>query len=248
MKIIPLHVGTLIIEKSIFTPRRDFGVQFAAPSIIWYIEGAEKKILVDTSFRDAKASSRVHAPHVVERNPDQEIEAALAKIGLKPDQIDIVVMTHLHWDHCQNNPLFKKAKFLIQAEELRYAISPLPPHRASYEALTAGMRPYWLDTPNIQVVEGDRKIVEGVSIIYTPSHSPAHQSVMVETKAGNIVITGDIVFTYQNWGSSELGTHIPGASYVNLEDYWRSLQKIERLASLILPSHDPAVFNKSEYP
>ena len=248
MKIIPLHVGTLIVEKSLLTPRRNFGVQFNAPSIIWYIAGAKKKILVDTSFRDARESSRVHAPHKMERNSEQEIEAALAKIGVKPDQIDVVILTHLHWDHCQNNHLFKNARFVVQAEELRYAIAPLPPHRMAYEALTMGMRPYWLDTPKIEVVEGDKEIADGVSVIYTPSHSPGHQSVIVETEAGKIAIAGDMVSTYENWGNSELGTHVPSGQFVNLEDYWRSLQRLEKIASLVLPSHDPAVFKKAEYP
>ena len=248
LSVVPLHAGDLVVDKSLMTPRRDFGVKVKAPSVIWYIDGSNKKILVDTSFKDARASSKMHAPFVVERGPEQEIVRILGKIGVKPEEIDIVILTHLHWDHSQNNDLFKNAECIIQREELRYAIAPLPPHRGQYEALTAGMRPGWLDTPKVSMIDGDREIADGVSVICTPGHTPGFQSVVVQTQKGRIVIAADTVNTYENWGSSKLGTHLPGGIYVNLEHYWQSLEKIERIADIVLPGHDAAVFKKDRYP
>jgi hypothetical protein len=78
LSIIPLNVGTMYIDKSLATPRKNFGQEFLSPSIIWYIENAEKKILVDTSFKDAQLASKTHAPQRIERAPAQEIKTALA--------------------------------------------------------------------------------------------------------------------------------------------------------------------------
>lgn len=249
LSVIPLHAGDMVVDKSLLTPRRDFGVKVKSPSVIWYIDGSNKKILVDTSFKDAGVSSRVHAPFKVSRDPDQEIGKLLAKIGLKPEDIEIVILTHLHWDHSQNNNLFKNAEFIMQKEELRYAIAPLPPHRMTYEAFTAGMRPGWFDTPpKVRVIDGDKEITDGVSVICTPGHTPGFQSVVVRSQKGNIVIAADTVNTFENWGSSALGTHLPGGVLVNLEDYLQSMEKIEEIADIVLPGHDAAVFKKERYP
>jgi len=248
LSIIPLLVGAMYVDKSLATPRKNFGQEFLSPSIIWYIQNAEKKILVDTSFKDAKLSSKIHAPQRIERSPAQEIKTALAGIGVKPEDIDIVILTHLHWDHSQNNDLFVNAEFIVQRSEMQYAICPLPPHNKVYEAITAGLRPFWLDTPRWRVISGDIQVVKDVDIIYTPGHSPGFQSVIVKTAAGRYAIAADTVTVFENWGNTRQGTHIPGGIFVNLEDYWQSLAKLERCADVILPGHDLAVFNKSSYP
>jgi N-acyl homoserine lactone hydrolase len=248
LTIIPLDVGVLYNDKSNLTPRRDYGIQYKAASIMWYIEGSEKKIIVDTSFRSAQESSSLHPPLKAERSPQQEIENALSEIGVRPDSIDIVVLTHLHWDHCQNNHLFPRAKFFVQREELRYAIAPLPYHAAIYESITVNMKPLWLDLPDIEVVSGDRQIADGISLVYTPGHTPGHQSVVVDTSQGKIAIAGCMVPTFENWPDSEQDAYLPSSLFVDLEQYWQSLERIDRMSDLILPGHDPDVFRQRQYP
>jgi glyoxylase-like metal-dependent hydrolase (beta-lactamase superfamily II) len=248
LTIIPLDVGAIQTDKSNLTPRRDYGTPVEAASIIWFIDASPNKIIVDTSFKSVAMSSRLHHPIKVERRPEQEILRALSAIGVKPEAIDIVVLTHLHWDHCQNNQLFANARFIVQREELRYAIAPLHFHAAMYEALTINMRPLWLDTPNIEVVDGDRAIAEGVSVIFTPGHTPGYQSVLVESNHGKIAIAGCMVPTFENWPGSQQEDYLPSSLYVNLEQYWESLRRMDRMADLILPGHDPGVFKKGKYP
>ena len=248
LTIIPLQCGTMYIDKSLATPRKNFGQEFLSPSIIWYIEGTKKKILVDTSFKDAARASKIHAPQRIVRSPDQEIKAALARVGVKPEEIEIVLLTHLHWDHSQNNDLFVNAEFVVQRKELQYAICPLPPHNKVYEAVAAGLRPCWFDTPRWRVIDGDLDIVDGVKVITTPGHSPGFQSVLVKTDKGVYAIAADTVTMFENWGNTQKGTHVPGGIYVNLEEYWQSLAKLEKMADVVIPGHDPAVFDKSSYP
>jgi len=248
LSIIPLHVGTLYTDKSLITPRKNFGQEFGCVSIIWYIQGADKKILVDTSWKDSKQSSITHSPQRIERTPQQEIKTALAGIGVKPEDIDIVILTHLHWDHSQNNDLFVNAECIVQRIEMQYAIAPLPSHWKVYESVTAGMKPLWLNTPRWNVINGDVEVTKGVNIILTPGHTPGFQSVLVKTDKGVYTIAADNVGLFENWGNTKNGTHVPAPVNVNLEDYWQSLAKVERLSDFVLPGHDPKVFDKKSYP
>ena len=81
LTIIPLDVGVLYNDKSNLTPRRDYGIQFKAASIMWYIEGAKSKIIVDTSFRSAQESARLHAPLKAERLRSRNPQAHWPRSG-----------------------------------------------------------------------------------------------------------------------------------------------------------------------
>lgn len=248
LSIVPLNIGTIYTDNSLVTPRKNYGNEFACPVIVWYIQGSSKKILIDTGFKDTISSSEIHSPQKIERKPEQEIQTALGRIGVRAADIDIVILTHLHWDHCQNTDLFVNAKFVVQRAEMQYAICPLPSHKRLYESITAGLYPLWLNTKNWQVINGDTEIVEGVKVILTPGHSPGFQSVLIKTLKGVYAIASDNVTVFENWGDLESGTHVPGGTYVNLEDYWRSIARLENEADVILPGHDPNVFKQESYP
>lgn len=116
-------------------------------------------------------------------NGGAETNQPLREIGVMPEDIEIVILIHLHWDHASNNGLFKNATFLVQKKELEYASSPLPVHLKGYEAPQSGMRPHYLGV-KYTVTSGDYEVVPGVSTILTPGHSPGSQCVAVETEKG----------------------------------------------------------------
>ena len=133
LKIRPISTGRFMhAEKSNFTYGVDQGVKIRSTVIMFLIEGAKKKILVDTGGSDPEWASRYH--HPMERSAKEDPLKAIESLGLKPTDIDLIINTHLHWDHCFNNHLFPNARILVQAEELRYAISPLPCHALYYES------------------------------------------------------------------------------------------------------------------
>ena len=139
----PFNLGTLLsIDKSVFTLSRNQGVAIDAPCISWAILGGEKRILVDTGPSDPDWALRYHRP--LRKTPSQEIDQALKQVGLATDDIDLVIFTHLHWDHCFNLEHFSKATFLVQRSELRYAIAPLPSDKIPYEAGIPGVLPPWM--------------------------------------------------------------------------------------------------------
>ena len=118
LRIHPLLLGRYLkVEKSIFTYGFNQGVKFSASCIGWYIEGAEKKVLVDTGPSHPDLALKYH-PHLELSREDLGLHRALAGVGIKPQDIDLVVFTHLHWDHCYNAESLSRATFLIQSEEL----------------------------------------------------------------------------------------------------------------------------------
>ena len=111
---------------------------------------------------------------------------ALADRGMSPNDIDMVVLTHAHWDHVQNVDIFKNAQVAVGADELEYAKDPHPTDWA-----TSG---YFLDMLNrrdVLAVADGQELAPGVRILGTPGHSRGHVSVVAETPAGSVALTGD---------------------------------------------------------
>lgn len=243
----PLCAGTLIRDRSVFTYLRNIGQTIRFPIINWYIEGAEASILVDTAAPPPAESPAYAQPY--EQSPEQRMEMLLAGIGVRPEEIEIVILTHLHWDHCLNVHLFPRARFVIQRAELRYAAAPLPVHYGPYGGRPPGTRAFLPPDARIVVVEGDRQITKGVSVAHLPGHTPGLQAVRVETDGGSYLIASDNVPFYENWqGDSPLVPHIPSSIHVDLEAYFASFSRMEQIADFVLPSHDYGVLERSRYP
>jgi N-acyl homoserine lactone hydrolase len=176
-KIIPLPLCTIELDMAVLTYRFNYGKKIQVPVAAWYIEGADKRILVDTA---ANANLAIEFRGL----PAAEIksfESALAGVGVKPEDIDIVIQTHLQWDHCANTNQCKNAKVLVQEEELRFAFAPHPILAPTYEkSLFKGL--------NFVVVKGNYEVAPGIELLFTPGHTPGCQSVVVNTDHGKAVI------------------------------------------------------------
>jgi N-acyl homoserine lactone hydrolase len=238
----PLHVGSVIRDKSIFTYLRNMGQRIKAPIVAWLIEGRGRRILVDTGGHDP-GEIDLHGPY--DRTALQDPAAALKVWGVSPEEIDIIILTHLHWDHASNVDLFPKSRVIVQREELRYAAAPLPSHLWAYNLHPA----LQFQRDQYEIIHGDLQIEQGLSVHLTPGHSPGLQGVSVRTAKGVYFIAGDNVPLMEMWNARDLyGTaHWPGTIHVDLKTYFDSLHRIESLGDVILPSHDPCVLSQSEY-
>jgi N-acyl homoserine lactone hydrolase len=247
-KIKPILCGTLEIDKSAFLHGRNQGQIIQAPSYSWYLKGPEGKILVDTGYGDPELMSRLHRP--CRKSEEQKIENALKALGTSPEEIDIVVLTHLHWDHCGDLGLFKNATLIVRREELSYAIAPLGEDAVRYDSPTIGRIPSWLDK-KFEFIKGDKEIISGIDLIFTPGHTPGHQSVSVETEKGTYVIAGDAIPLHDNLIGTKDVKFISTGLYFDYQWWWESAEKILEIAGKkerILPGHDIEVIKKSEYP
>lgn len=229
-----------------FTYGIDQGVKIQAPILMWFIEGSNKRILVDTGGGDPDWAARYHYP--IERTKEEDPINAVKMLGLSPTDIDLIILTHLHWDHCFNNDLFPNAKIIVQQEEVCYAMNPLPCQALSYESQLIGMTPPWLKSLNrMEIINGEKEIEPGIRLIPLPGHTPGFQGVLVNMKSGRCMITGCTTPLWENWERNAQGFRIPSGIHANLFDYYNSFKKIESLADHVLPGHDMKVLKKKVY-
>jgi N-acyl homoserine lactone hydrolase len=124
---------------------------------------------------------------------------ALAEHDLSPADVRIVINSHLHFDHCGQNAVFKHAPFYIQRSELDRA------RRAETVAAQ------WFDFAGarFELLDGDAQIAEGVRVVATPGHTVGHQSVIVDTPDGGAVMIGDAAYTstvYRDFDDADVAT------------------------------------------
>lgn len=243
--IVPINVGNFeALPKQTCMYRMYREITYKAPCIMWYIKGTKNDIVVDLGPPDPAQCLENHGL-VITRDESQEPINALRSAGVSPDDVKIVILTHLHWDHTYGFHLFKNAKFLIQRREIAYAIAPLPCHNILYHEKSLGRPPFVDYLEKIEIIDGDYEVEGGVKIILIPSHSPGSQGVLIDTEKGKYFIAGDAVGLFECWDTVP---HVPSGIFNNLEDYYESFNKIEKIADYVLPGHDDKVFDLPVYP
>lgn len=245
-KIRPLHVGTFpTFEKSMFLFGVDPGKKISVPIVSWLIEGDKgEKVLVDTgpSSSDAPTSS-FHTNF--ESKHEQRIDQVLLSNGVDPEEIEHVIFTHLHFDHCYHPELLKNAKFYVQRSELLYAIHPIEWNHPFYEFnLLPGVTPSWLQVyDRLHPVDGDVELFPGIEMIHLPGHTPGLSGVAVNTTKGIYLIGGDAVPLMENWEGNGRQKHIPSAMVTDMIAYAHSFKKMENITDKVLPGHDFRAFD-----
>lgn len=241
LSIVPLSLGTLPFDKSFMTYMQGAGTRIEVPLLAYLIQGGETEILVDTGPPPPDWCEKHHRP--IRQAEGERLDAALQAVGVSPSDVGIVVMSHLHWDHCGANHLFSDATFYVQRSELQYAAAPLPTHVRPYQAPQTGLDPLWRGT-RFEVVDGDLELAPGVELVLTPGHSPGCQTVVVEAASTTYVLPQDLVPLYENWNGP---VHVPTGIHVDLEDCFASMARVAEYGGRVLPGHDPAVLEQERY-
>ncbi|UCD05905.1 MAG: MBL fold metallo-hydrolase [candidate division WOR-3 bacterium] len=162
------------------------------------IKADGKCILVDTGIGD-KFSKKLREVYKIDR--DVNLIASLARYGVKPQDIDYVINTHLHFDHCGSNtsnsggkylPTFGNAKYFIQQQEWFSAQNTDERTRSSYRA--SDFLPLEA-AGQVEFVDGDFEIVRGIKVLLTNGHTLGHQSVLIDGGNGSALYLGDIIPT-----------------------------------------------------
>ncbi len=159
------------------------------------IVSRDKRILVDTGMGD-KLSAKERDIFSVEG--EKRLVSSLARLGLSPEDIDVVVNTHLHSDHCGGNtvlrdgevvPTFPNAEYWIQRLEWADAAFPNERTRATY--LAPNYLPLW-EHNKVRLLYGDTWITPEVRCVVTRGHTRAHQSVLIESRGQKALYLGDL--------------------------------------------------------
>lgn len=173
----------------------DNRIKLALNSLL--IDNGQDIILVETGI--GTTLKRKHLDiYGVDSNPG--LIPALKKIGFAPDDITLVVNTHLHFDHCGGNtirnasgeiiPAFPRAKYIIQKGEWEHALHPNERDRASY--LKENFLPLQ-EAGRLELIEGNVRISKGVESLLTPGHTAHHQCVKISSEDKTVLFLGDLV-------------------------------------------------------
>jgi N-acyl homoserine lactone hydrolase len=167
--VIPLHLADVTYPASHPLAGQD------GPVLAFAIRHAEGIVLVDTGVGEGNAWIEENY-----RPRNRDVREALTGAKLDPDSVNVIVNTHLHFDHCGQNRAFPGVPAHVQQTELDLAL------REGHTIVE------WVDfaEARYEPVDGDGEIVEGVSVLATPGHTPGHQSVAVRTGDGLVLIVG----------------------------------------------------------
>ncbi len=246
-------------QKSRFTYLNFYGETVDIPYIVWRINGADKNILIDVGcgaedyYRIIKGGSATQFAAGGESFKDVQdvtkFEDGLAEWGLKPDDIDVVLVTHLHWDHVVNLPKLKNAKFIVQEAEWEAALNPHPLTKFAYAP-----RSFYEGLKNIEFVRGDLEFLPGIQLIHTPGHSPGGQSVAVETENGWYAVSGFCAVKDNFYPSEEVQKRIgyrviPAAVHTDaVQAYESALKLVNRFGANVLPVHEQTLMSVKHVP
>lgn len=165
------------------------------------------------------------------------LPAALDKLGVRLDDIDVVVNCHLHFDHCGGNPLLAGMPVMCQRQELAVA------RRGDYTM------EHLVDFPGstYDLLDGEAEIRPGIHVIPTPGHVDGHQSLVVECADGSVVLAGQSHDTASAWSADALAasaTLLGHSEPLPVAPAW-----MERLLAFdpkrVLFAHDAAVWEPS---
>lgn len=220
----------------------------SGPVYIWLINGDEK-IVVDAGVAET-------AIYPVEGGGERGVVKALAQEGVRPEEVEKLVLTHLHFDHCANVQLFHNARVYVQRREWKFAMNPLPVLRDLY------VQKYLetIESMDLCLLNGDAEVSEGLRLVTLPGHTPGLQGVVVDSGSGKYLMASDHFYTYINifpprqdieieneHGKATIRAQkspfFPVGLYVSLQDWFESCYKAVNLAKRlrIIPGHDPSI-------
>jgi glyoxylase-like metal-dependent hydrolase (beta-lactamase superfamily II) len=168
-------------------------IRLAANSLL--VRAANKNILIETG-NGTKWTPKLRDIYAIDEG--DPLTQNLATAGVSPSQVDLVINTHLHFDHAGGNtkllddhavPSFPNAQYIVQAEELAHAANATERDRASYfEDNFLPMR----QSGQWKLISGDTEILPGISVVRTPGHNTSIQAVQLTGGGKTVFFVADL--------------------------------------------------------
>jgi len=212
--------------------------------MIWLVKGNGRNILVDSGFYHDRFFKDWQVKDFTKPSD------TLSRIGLKPEDITDVIVTHMHWDHADGMDLFPNARIWVQKDELSYYAGEAWQSKDTHGGIDKDdvLTLVKLNTQGrVGLVNGDaQQILPGITCYTGGKHTYQSQYVGVETAAGAVVLASDNMYLYEN-----LDKHVPIAATLDSASNLRAQDRMRQIAarpSLIIPGHDPEVFTRFPNP
>jgi N-acyl homoserine lactone hydrolase len=247
LKVYLLSLGKCDVDKGrVLTPGIDVGTRSVNPVPGFLIQTADgTNIVVDTgmnkvhiedpgyTFRGRPEAETIRPV----MRPDDYIVPRLAELGITPPDVNFVINTHLHFDHCGGNIEFPQATFIVQREHYEFALT--------HDGFPK--RDFDLAQLKYKLIEGEPELFPGIQVVLTPGHTPFHQSILVSTASdGAVLLCADAIYTQsnldlQNWD----GQADPAVARQSAD---KLVQLARRTKALMLFGHDPVQWPGLRHP
>ncbi|MGH7323110.1 MAG: N-acyl homoserine lactonase family protein [Candidatus Rokuibacteriota bacterium] len=204
------------------------------PVACYLVRTSDGLILFDTGLSPRAVPGLVRNDPMARFTDEDLLVHRLDALGLEATDIDLVVLSHLHYDHAGGAELLARAELIVQKDEYAYAHYPAPFFAPFYYR-----KNFDLPDRRWRLVEGDAELVPGVTVLRTDGHTPGHQSLLVELPdTGPVILTGDACY----WQEHFTDERVPGVVW-NPTQALHSIKRLKTLARLVgarvFPSHDP---------
>lgn len=205
---------------------------------VWVIVGPHGTFVIDTGFDETMAKKR-------RRNIVKPVGDGLKAMGIAPDSVKNVIVSHLHYDHTGNYDLFPNARYHLQDMEMAYATGRCMCHahlRAPFEVEDAVGMVRKVFAGRVTFHDGADEIAPGIDVHRIGGHSRGLQCVRVKTRRGPVVLASDTTHLYAHL---EQGRVFPITYNVGevLEGYV-TLKRLAGAMNRIIPGHDPLVLDR----
>lgn len=201
------------------------------------IEWQGKRILIETGLFEGDA--KFHDINGTER--DETVFGGLNALGLTPEDIDIVINTHLHYDHAGRNtdssfkPTFPNARYFVQKQEIEEAQNPHERNHASYFPVL------WeplLESGDMEILDGETEILPGLNVIPMPGHNLGMQVVHLSSEGKSLIYTADLMPTLHHAPYPyTMGYDLYPVTCLNNKKKFFPIWAEE--SAIIAPPHDP---------
>jgi N-acyl homoserine lactone hydrolase len=229
-----LQNGYLGFERSgLFYGERS-AERVALPITCYLVKTSDANILFDTGVSPRAVDGLLRTDPLARFTPEDLLVHRLDAVELDPHDVEVVVLSHLHFDHAGGAELFPSSRLMVQRDEYAAAHYP-PPYSAPY---------YYrknFDLPGYSWThfDGDTEVVPGVTALRTDGHTPGHQSLLVELPTtGPVILAADCCY----WQEHVDAERVPGV-VTNPAQALHSIKRLKTLARLlgarIFPGHDP---------
>jgi glyoxylase-like metal-dependent hydrolase (beta-lactamase superfamily II) len=202
---------------------------------VWAIKGAQRTFILDTGF----------APELGVKRGRQHIRSpavGLKAIGIDPDRVEDVIISHMHYDHSGNHDLFPNSRFHLQDREMAYCTGRCMGHanlRAAFEADDVVAMVKRVFTGRCLFHDGVGQIAPGISVHRVGGHTSGLQVVRVKTRRGWMVLASDASHFYANF--EQFRPFPVVANVVEMLEGYRTVRELASSIEHIIPGHDPMV-------
>jgi N-acyl homoserine lactone hydrolase len=230
----PLQNGFIGAQRSLLFYGEFSGETTRIPISAYLIRTSDGNVLFDTGLSPRALPGLRRSDPLARFHEADLLVNRLDALGLRTDDVSLVVLSHLHYDHAGGAELFPRSELIVQNDEYSYAHYP-----ASFFAPFYYRKNFELPGYRWRLLDGDTELAPGLTVLRSDGHTPGHQSLMVELpQTGPVILTGDACY----WREHLDQERVPGVVW-NPTLALHSIKRLKTLARLtgsrIFPGHDP---------